>query len=535
MKTLIKNGTILDGSGSEALTADLLFEDDTIIEIAPALSVENAQIIDASDKLVTPGFVDFHRHCDVAPLTDVAFGEIELAQGITTTCGGNCGLAPLPCTDAIQKEMYDFLEPIVGDIPQTIFPAFSNYTQYTNALKTANLPLNMGFLAGAGAIKTAVKGFASTPYTAAETQKAAEYVTQAMQAGAMGVSLGIMYQPEVYSTAAEIAAVVAPAAKYGGILTTHIRGEGDSLVESVDEVIEIAKTAGMPLNISHFKATGIHNWRDKIFTAIDHIEAARAKGQAVTADFYPYDGGSSMMQSLIPPSVLGGSNNEMLARLATKEGKAFFKQEVYKHHPGWDNMATSIGWERILVSSVTKAEHQAYAGKPISTVSESLGYTDPADFVADLLVAEEGKVGAIVRSMSQEDVDDIARLPWTSLISDSLYGGGGNPHPRLYGSFPKFIREYVLERQVLSLPTAIHKMTGMPAARMGLTDRGLLAKGNKADLLIFDAAKITDKATYQAPRQLAQGIDTVFVNGVITWQTEQMTTSRTGTLLLRGK
>ncbi len=533
MRTLLQGGQVLDGTGSQAFEANVLVEDGRIVDIAPGLAAEGALMLDATGKTVTPGFVDFHRHCDIAPLTRPDFGEIELAQGITTTAACNCGLAPVPCSDECRGEMYDFLEPIIGDIPTDMI--FREYADYVAALKQAPLRLNMAFLAGAGAIKTTVKGFANTPYTPGETARAQAYVRQAMEQGALGVSLGIMYQPELYSTPEEISQVIKPAAQYDGVLTTHIRGEGDSLVESVEEVIHIAQAAGLRLNISHFKATGIHNWRDKILKAMDRIEAARAKGQPVSADFYPYDGGSSMMQSLLPPSVLGGSNNEMLRRLATAQGKAFLRQEIYKQHPGWDNMATSIGWERILVSSVTKPQHQAYGGKSISQVAQELGYADPADFVADLLVAEDGKVGVIVRSMSQEDVDHIARLPWTSLISDALYGGGGNPHPRLYGAFPKLIREYVLQRRVLTLPAAIHKMTGMPASRMGLADRGLLKPGYRADIAVFAPENLLDRATYTDPRQLSQGMDYVLVNGQVAWQGDKMARQPQGGLVQKGR
>lgn len=336
-------------------------------------------------------------------------GEIELAQGITTTVIGNCGLAPLPSSKNSRAEMYSFLEPVVGKIPSNV--RFDGYGEYLSALKRKKMPINLGFLAAAGAVKTAIKGFSSTAYTPGELEKAAGYIREAMREGAMGASIGIMYQPEIYSTADELAKVIKPAAELGGVLCAHTRGEGNSLVKSVEEAMKIAKIADIPLNISHFKATGIKNWHDKIFKAIEIIESARARGRNVTADFYPYDGGSSTIQSLLPPSVLKHGNSAMLKSLETKSGRDFLRQEIYKAHTDWDNMVTGIGWDRIVISSVSLPEHLDYSGKSVAELTKRLGFADPADFFADLLLTEGGKSGIIVLSMSQDDIDKIARLP----------------------------------------------------------------------------------------------------------------------------
>ncbi|QQO08491.1 N-acyl-D-amino-acid deacylase family protein [Breznakiella homolactica] len=529
MKTLVRGGTVYDGTGAESFTADVLIEDGIITAVEPGISADSAEIIEAAGYAVTPGFIDGHRHCDIAPLTRDDFGDAELAQGITATVAGNCGLAPVPSSETSRLEMYDFLEPVTGPIPREI--SFGSYSEYKTAIAKAGLPLHMGFMAGAGAIKTAVKGFVSSPYTAEEITKAAAYVDEAMQAGALGVSLGIMYQPEIFSTAEEIAAVIRPAAPYNGILCTHIRGEGDSLAESVQEVIRIAAMAEMRLNVSHFKATGIRNWRSTIYRAIECIEDARAKGQPVTADFYPYDGGSSTMLSLVPPTVLADGNKAMLERLLTPEGKKHLVREIYRDHPGWDNMVTSIGWDRILISSVTLPEHAAYSGKTVSKLADELGYSDPAEFAAELLAAEHGKTGVIVLSMAQEDIDDIARLPWTALISDALYGGGDNPHPRHYGAFPKFLREYVMERRILSMEAAVHKMTAMTADRMGIRNRGRIQPGFRGDVLVFNPDKFTDTATYTVPKKLSRGMEWVLLEGRTVWHGEKQNGKKEGKIL----
>lgn len=529
MKTLIQAGTVYDGSGSPPRQADVLIEGDRIIAVGQALPTEGARVIDAQGRYVTPGFVDIHRHCDIAVLTNPDFGETELAQGVTTTMGGNCGLAAVPADPAYSKAMYDYIEPVVGPIPAGM--RFAAHADYANALARGPLPINMGFLVASGAVRTAVKGFSMAPYTVAELARAIALVEEGMQAGARGVSLGIMYQPECWSTVEELAAVARPAARANGILCTHIRGEGDSLIQSVQEVIDIAARAEIRLNISHLKATGITNWRDLIFRAIDRIEAARARGQEVTADFYPYTGGSTTLQSLLPPTVIEEDMSAMLAKMGTSQGKQELREELNRPHEGWDNMAASIGWDRIVISAANLPEHVSYQGKSLAELAESLRYRDPADLVADLLYTENGKVGIIVMSMSQEDVDDIARLPYTALISDSLYSGTANPHPRLNGAFPHFLRDFVLDRGVLSYEQAVHKMTEMPASRIGLADRGRIAAGCMADVLVYDPRIFTDKADYIHARRQAEGMDLVLINGIPVRQGGRPTADKAGRFL----
>lgn len=511
MKRLIRKGNVIDGTGHPSVRMDVLMEDGRIACIAPELADADAEQIDASGLIVAPGFVDMHRHCDIAPFDDPHFGELELRQGITSTASGNCGIACVPSSPESAQEYAAFVAPIIGDVkPEGLF---RNYAAYAQALSGAQLPLNVGFLAGTGAVRVAVKGFSPTPYTAEQLSRAQALVREAMEQGSFGVSLGFMYQPECYTTREEQVQVILPAAQAGGVLTTHVRGEGNSLVQSVQEVIDIADRAGIRLHISHLKATGIRNWRGTIFRAIDAIEQARARGQQVTADFYPYAGGSTTIFSLIPPGVMKESNEKTLAYLATPEGKAALRAQISVEDPHWDNMALSIGWDRIVIAGTTLPEHASYSGCTVAQLAERQGYDDASDFICDLVVSEAGKVGIIVLSMDERDVDDVARLPYTAVISDALYGNSTNPHPRLYGTFPHLLRNFVLERGVLTLPQAIHKITALPASCLGLTDRGILRAGSAADLVIFDPKAICDHATYADSRQLSSGIARVIVSG----------------------
>ncbi len=512
MTYLIKNGLVYDGSGAVPEIKDVLLKDGVISEVRKQIECEDAEIIDATGYCVTPGFVDIHRHPDISVFTDSEFGKTELLQGITTTIAGNCGLAPVPTTDETRKEMEDYLQPVIGVTPENLY--FPTYESYVEKLEKTQLPINMGFLAGSDSIKVAVKGFGKEPYAAKELAQASQLVDTAMKNGAFGASLGIMYLPECYSSIDELTEVVRPVSDYDGILCTHIRGEGDSLVSSVKEVIEIARRSGVRLNISHFKATGIKNWGCLIDEAIKEIEKAQKEGVDVTVDFYPYDGGSTTLQSLIPPSLMGVDLTSTVKNFSTAEGKKNFCDKIYQPTPGWDNMALSIGWDRILICSVTHEKNRFMQGRDMASISKELGYADPAEFCVDLFVEERGMVGIIVLSMSEEDIDKVARLPYSALISDALYGGG-NPHPRLLGAFPRFLRVYAKEKGVLSYEEAIHKMTALPAKRIHLKDRGILGEGKIADVLIFKKDEFIDCADYSGHSERAKGMEYVFLNGNI--------------------
>jgi len=526
---VVCGGTLYDGTGAAPRNADLLVRDGRIERIGQNLAAEGLPVVDAAGCAVTPGFVDIHRHHDLALFRDPDFGRAELAQGITTAFCGNCGLAPVPLDSVKDADFFTYLEPVTGRLPTGSALKTRTYASYAESLRRTGLPLNTGFLAGMGAVRYAVKGFSPTPFTEEERQQAVQLIGQAMDAGAYGISLGIMYRPECYTTAQEYDALIRPAAQRGGILCTHIRGEGDSLVESVREVIGIAARTGIRLNISHFKATGISNWRDKIFRAIECIETARAAGQPVTADFYPYDGGSTTLLSLLPPVLM----EQAPAWFGTDAGRQALRREIYREQPGWDNMALSIGWERILLSSVARSDLAADQGSPFDRIAEKHGYEDPADLMADLIATEGGNVGIIVLSMDWQDVQTVARLPYTVLISDSLYAGGGSPHPRLYGSFPRMLRLLVEEQKLLPMEQAVAKMTGLPAARMGLWDRGLLQAGQKADLLVFNPAQFRDTASYAAPKQQAEGLRLAFLNGQTVWDNGPVPGIKAGTVLAK--
>lgn len=506
----IKNALICDGTGREPYRGELLADGPTIAAVGPApLGDLDAETWDAQGRAVTPGFIDAHRHCDLAALYDPHFGGLELCQGITTAVMGNCGLAPSPCALPYRDALYDFLEPCLGAAPRDSF--FPKLSHFMAALSAKELPLNLGVLAATGAVTAAAKGFGNVPFDSASRQKAEGYIRDAMEAGALGLSCGIMYTPECYSTTGDFVFMARITGEYGGYLTSHIRGEGSTLAGSVEEVLEIGRLAEVGVNISHFKVTGLKNHGKGIERAIAALESARAQGRDCTADCYPYTGGSTTILSLLPPTVLAASP-DVTAFLGTPAGEDLLAREIEKEFDGWDNMVSSIGWQRIIISSAAREEWRGLAGLSFAQAARRLGLTESRLF-CQLCSENQGKVGVIVMSMAQEDVDRVLTLPYVSLISDSLYGGGDRPHPRLYGSFPKFLREYVREKRLLSFAEAVRKMTSLPAKRLGLRDRGVLAPGMAADILLFDPAAFTDRATWEDPKQPAQGLSRVLVNG----------------------
>lgn len=529
MKTLIRDGLIIDGSGRKPFHGSVLIENGKIAAVYegedPLFSLRADEVYDAAGKAVTPGFIDTHRHGDIAALTDPHYGELELRQGITTVLGGNCGLAPAPMAEESRDALCDYIEPCLGALPGDCF--FPTVSSYLDALEQRPLRLHVGVLAATGAITVAAKGFSADPFMPEQLERAQALVRDAMEAGAFGLSCGIMYNPECYTSEEEYVAMVSACAPYGGYLTSHVRGEGNSLIPSVEEVLRIAKKAGVPLNVSHFKVVGVKNWGKSLPAAIELIEKARAEGMDVTADAYAYPAGSTTILSLIPPTV-------PLEGIDIPEGIALLEREIGREHEGWDNMVLSIGWERIVLSSFVRPEHRIYAGKTLTEAATLMGVSS-AGALAALTAQNGGKVGVILMSMSEEDVELVLRQPWVSVISDALYGGGDCPHPRLYGAFPRMLSEYVKNRGLMPIEEAVRKMTSLPARRIGLTDRGLLKEGMAADICVFDPSAVQDTATFTEPVKMARGFSLVLVDGEKAVENDQVTGVFAGGVLRKGR
>ncbi|NLM78830.1 MAG: amidohydrolase family protein [Ruminococcaceae bacterium] len=536
MRTIIINGFVIDGSGQPAKRADLLLDHEKITAVIPCTGMLPDQVrpsagppvaaasrmqrgsglpydadllIDAAGLTVTPGFIDVHRHGDLAVLRDMDYGELELAQGITSVVNGNCGLSLVPSAPATHAAWLQYLEPCLGQAPDDC--TVMTYADSLAVAGTVPLRINVATLVGTGAIRMSLKGFSRSPFSASERSQATACLDSALEQGAPGASCGLIYVPDAYTTKNEFARLLKPLAVSNKILSCHMRGEGNSLLDAVSEILSIGAQAGIRLNISHFKSVGIKNWQKMIDPAIQLIERS---GQDVTADFYPYLGGSTTLMTLLPPSVIRETLEQTLNRISGKTGSAFVRSELQKSHPGWDSMVEAIGWDRILISALENPAHASFPGLSMAEIANRCG-VDPVELLCDLLIKEKGSVSVISMSMSQVDCDRIARLPWSMLISDALYSSAGKPHPRLYGAFARAIHDLVYQRQVLSLEEAVRKMTSQPANRFNLQKRGLVQEGFFADLCLFDPAALKDRATYEEPRRQAEGMDVVLVNGCI--------------------
>lgn len=524
---LIRNGLIFDGKGGLPFKADIRTKDKKIVAIGDKLIPDADDIIiDANNKAVTPGFIDIHRHCDNKPFTDMSFGDAMLAQGITTTVVGNCGISPVPCNmdSQTRKEAYDFDEPVLG-MP---IPNISTYKEYMQALSDIDLPINMAAMIGTGNVKIAVKGFSNKPFSTAEMENARKYIDEALDQGAPGISVGIMYLPECYNTTEDYIGMLADVNKYDGIVTAHIRGEGDSMVDSVKEMIRIGKETGCRVEISHFKSCGMKNWHKGIYSAIAAINEARSQGQEVGVDLYPYDGGSTALTTMLPPAFVKGDMTSALKKLGTKDGVNEFREMASKEYEDWDNFCLTLGWDRILISGVVNEKNRKFIGLNVKEAAEKFGFDDDYALAAYLMHDENGRTAIINMSMCQDDIDEIVRLPYSIFISDSIYAEKSMPHPRMYGAFPKVIREYVNERHLLPLETAISKMTYMPAERMRLAGKGALAVGNDADINVFDPMEFKDHATYAEPTKLSTGLSYCIVNGKIAYHDGKKSLSNYG-------
>ncbi|MCQ2402028.1 MAG: amidohydrolase family protein [Lachnospiraceae bacterium] len=481
-------------------------------------SFENVEtVIDACGRCVTPGFIDQHRHADLAIFRE-SFGPQELAQGLTTIGTGVCGFSYAPFTDK-SEGLYTYAEPIMG--PSADGARYATLAEYIDAARHADLSINAATLQGLGAIRIAVKGYDPSPYTKEEMEKGQALVEDAINAGVRGFSTGLIYNPEMYTSTEEMTELLKPCKGRNMLFMPHMRSEANELPEAVSEVIHIAEENEMVLSISHFKAMGPENWHVKLEDAISRIEAARNRGMDVTVDVYPYHGTSTTLSSALPFSFLNEPFEKIIAKINRKDEIDRLKHCYLNPGPKDNKISPDFRWSTTLITGVALPENEKYLSKSVKDAFAISGYSDIYEFIANLLYSEKGSVCMVELAMDEADVERIMKLPYSMIISDTLYTITDYPHPRAYAMCPHMIKEYVLNRKVLPLETAIKKMTSMQAERMHYTDRGLIKEGAYADVLIFDPENLKDNATFEKGKVLSGGIDYAFVNGVLSWKDEK--------------
>lgn len=526
---LIQNGLIADGSGAPAFRGDVAIQNGKIAAVADHIESGAERVFDADGRCVAPGFIDIHRHADIA-LFRPGFGEAELRQGLTTIVNGNCGLSAVPCPPPYRDEILEFLRPVIGKAgPEQ---SFSSFPEYMAAADAHPLPLNVGMLVGNGTVRAAVKGYDPSPMTDAELERAKALLRQALDAGALGVSLGLVYAPENCYTFEELTRVLAVAGEYGVPLVTHIRGEGDLFHESLREAAALAESAGAPLHVSHLKCIGKRNWGHGVTGALEILEGARASGTRVDYDAYPYTAGSTQLIQILPPEFLEGGAPEIVRRMRDPDCRKKLAEILPHPQPYFENLVSSIGWENIRCTSMARPQNQGYINRSIAEIAAMRGQ-DPCECVCDLLAEEDCNIAMVDFITCEDDIRRILRDPYTSVISDSVYPDDGVPHPRLFGAFPRILQKYVREEKTLTLEEAVRKMTSAPAAVYGLPGKGLLRVGGDADVTVFDPETVGTRADYIEPRRYGEGFCLVVVNGEIAVERDRVTGARPGRLLRR--
>lgn len=526
---LIQGGIVVDGTGNNRYKADIGINSGIIEEIGNLDKASAKMKIDADGLIVSPGFIDCHTHSDLSILNNPS-ALPKISQGVTTEIVGNCGMSVAPLHKNTKKLLREYVKPVLGDseVPWD-WQSVGDYLKKVEEVKPA---VNIAVLVGHGTIRNAVMGFDNRPPTNEEMERMKELVREGMEAGALGISTGLVYIPGVYALTEELIEISKEVASYGGIHATHMRDQVDGLIESVQETLTLGEKANIPVIISHHKTVGKRNY-GKVQKTLRLLDEAYDRGLKAYSDTYPYITGSTTLASILPPWAVEGGLNELFKRLERKENRERIANDFKVGLPGWENRSHAIGWENIIISYVNKEKNKQFETKSVLDCSLKVA-KEPADFVMSLLLEEQGNVGVIFINSVEEDLLTVIQHPRTMIGSDGL-DVGKNPHPRLYGTFPKVLGEYVRERGIMTLEESIHKMTGLTAQQMHISDVGFLQKGYRADATIFNLNEIKDIADFNDSRRLSKGIECVIVGGEIAYKNKQLTGSRNGKVLLRKK
>jgi N-acyl-D-amino-acid deacylase len=525
---LIKNGWVVDGSGAPRQQADVAVEGDRIAAVGPGLAGEATRVVDAAGHVVAPGFIDAHSHSDL-----FYFGcpssESKVRQGVTTEVVGMCSFSAAPIAPGRAEAVRDWAGGIgaSGDFP------WETFGQYLDALRSIRPSINVIHFVGHGALRLAAMGPENRPVAPEDMRAMSRLLDEAMDAGAYGYSTGLVYPPSAYSVTAELIDLARSMARRGGLYFSHVRGESSMVEDSIREAIRIGEDADVGVQIAHVKVGGRENW-GKIDAVLRLIDDARARGVDVSGDVYPYHAGSTKMDNLLPSWVHDGGLAKLLERIGDRATRRRIVEECLIDGERWRTVSQgAIGFDEILIATCRRHELE---GLTLAALARQSGKT-PSEAMLDLLLTERAAVGMVSFSQRLENVAEVLAHPAIMIGSDSIglsEGVGpkhGKPHPRMYGTFPRVLGEYAREQKLFSLETAVHKMTGMPAQRLRLRDRGLLQPGYAADVTVFDPATVKDEATFADPHRYPTGIPYVVVNGALVVDRGTFTAAGTGRVL----
>jgi N-acyl-D-aspartate/D-glutamate deacylase len=514
---LIRGARVVDGTGNPWFYGDVAIEGERVVAVAPAgrLDAANAtEVVDAVGHVICPGFIDIQSH-SILPLMRDPNCLSKITQGVTTEIMGEAW-TPAPFGGRIPGPMRNAI--FLTDLPEWEERArgWTRFRHWLDAMTERGVSPNVGSFLGGGTLRQYARDMDMGPSSADELATMRRVMTEAMEDGAFGVSYALIYPPDTYVDTAEIVEVCKAMAPYSGVYITHLRSEADEFLEGLGEALQIGREANVPVEVYHLKAAGRENWK-KMPAAIRMINDARAAGQDVTADMYPYIAGGTGLTSVLPPWAAEGG--QLYNRLRDPDERAKIRAEALSPSGGWEAMGALNGPDGIVPVGLEQPELKKYNGMKLSAIAADWG-KDWLDTAIDLLIAENQRISTIYFMMTEENVRVQLQQPWIKISTDA---GGVDPawaaergptHPRSYGTYPRVLGRYVREEGVLTLEDAVRKMTSAVADRLSLRDRGLLRAGSYADVVIFDPATISDRATFDKPHQLSTGVRDVWVNGV---------------------
>ena len=508
---IIRNGHIIDGTGSPWYSGDIAIRDGRIAAIGDLSHSQATRTIDAAGRVVAPGFIDMLGQSETTILAD-AHVPSKIFQGITTEITGE-GDTVAPQNDSTLAEMNTECQ------HYGVTCEWHTLAEYFARLQKQGMGINLGTYVGATQVRRVVIGDNDVQATPAQLDQMKSLVSQAMREGALGVSSALEYPPAPYASTDELIALASVASQYGGIYATHMRNEGDGEMEALAETARIAREAHIPVEIFHLKTAGKPNW-GKMPQVVAFIDKARSEGLDIEADTYAYTAWANGMSAFIPPWAHDGGNEKLIERLRDPKMRARIRKDMETPSKSWDNEWQEIaGPEGVLLCELHNPDLAQFEGKTLADVAKAWK-EDPIDALFDLLIKDDGNVGVADFGMNEQDIEFALKQPWVSVDNDASGESPTgvfakfHPHPRTYGTFPRILRKYVREEHLLTLPDAIRKFSALPAQREHLADRGVLKDGMWADVVIFDPAKVRDLATYANPQQLSVGMDYVLVNGV---------------------
>ncbi len=520
---IIKNGLIVDGSGSKPYKADIGIINDLIHTIGDLSEAAAHRTIDAANQIVCPGFIDIHTHTDIELLVN-NHAESKIHQGVTTEVSGNCGSSPFPFNENDAKDYSSYQNKRYG-----IDIYWQNLDGFFEAIEKNKTSINYATFTGHGDLRAYVLGKNNVTPSSEEMKKMQSVLRETMEMGSLGLASGLEYAPSSYGNTDELIELCKVVSKHNGVYATHMRNEDDTVIEAVDEALEICREANVSLQISHLKSCNKSNWH-KTEKFLKQIHAAYDKGLPVAADRYPYVAYGTGMSTFLPIDTRQGSTDEIVARLNDNRKSSAINEYISSRG---DRIG---GWDRYMISYCASEKNKNYEGKTIQQCASSLG-TDEVTFVRELLIEERLGAGIVGFAMDEGNLHTVLKDPLVSIGSDGSakapYGklSSGNPHPRFYGTHPRVLGKYCREEKLFDIQTAVKKMTSMPAEKLGIKNRGLLKRRNFADVVVFDPNTVIDNATFEKPHQYPSGISYVIVNGKITVKDNEHTGAVSGKVL----